>query len=321
MPASPMPGPTSPSARSAIGNRLVAVTEEVVPATPFASLLHFRKDVDIAQPRVLVVAPMSGHFATLLRNTVQVAAAGPRRLHHRLAQRARRAARRRAASGSTSIIDHIIAVPAGDRPRRACAGGLPALRRGARRGGADGGGPRSLLAAQHDADGRADRHPRQPDQGERAGQVEADRVVREEPDRHGALAAQGRRPPGLSRLRAAHRLHGDEHGAPRQGAPRPVLRHLADGDAAKAERCTGASTTSISPCMDLPAEFYLETVRTRVPGRTPAAGQADLPRPQGAPGGDPPHRAADGGGRAGRHLRHRPDHGGARPLPRRAGAD
>lgn len=55
-----------------VGNRLVEVREEVVARTPFASLLHFRKDIDQALPRVLVVAPMSGHFATLLRNTVQV---------------------------------------------------------------------------------------------------------------------------------------------------------------------------------------------------------------------------------------------------------
>ena len=54
-----------------IGNRRVAVEEEVVAATPFASLLHFKKDLEQAQPRVLVVAPMSGHFATLLRATVQ----------------------------------------------------------------------------------------------------------------------------------------------------------------------------------------------------------------------------------------------------------
>jgi len=54
------------------GNREVAVTEEVVARTPFASLLHFRKDMEAPLPRVLVVAPMSGHFATLLRNTVQV---------------------------------------------------------------------------------------------------------------------------------------------------------------------------------------------------------------------------------------------------------
>ena len=54
-----------------VGNQLVAVEEEVVASTPFVSLLRFRKDQDRPQPRVLVVAPMSGHFASLLRATVQ----------------------------------------------------------------------------------------------------------------------------------------------------------------------------------------------------------------------------------------------------------
>jgi len=53
------------------GGREVAVNEKVVFSTPFCKLLHFKKDHAIAQPRVLVVAPMSGHFTTLLRGTVQ----------------------------------------------------------------------------------------------------------------------------------------------------------------------------------------------------------------------------------------------------------
>ncbi|AMJ63300.1 polyhydroxyalkanoate depolymerase [Bosea sp. PAMC 26642] len=52
------------------GNRDAAVTEEVTLALPFGSLLRFRKDSEAPQAKVLVVAPMSGHFATLLRNTV-----------------------------------------------------------------------------------------------------------------------------------------------------------------------------------------------------------------------------------------------------------
>jgi poly(3-hydroxybutyrate) depolymerase len=56
----------------AVGNALVAVKDEVVHATPFASLVHFKKDSDRKQPKVLLCAPMSGHFATLLRNTVEV---------------------------------------------------------------------------------------------------------------------------------------------------------------------------------------------------------------------------------------------------------
>jgi poly(3-hydroxybutyrate) depolymerase len=55
-----------------VGNNLVKVTDEVVLATDFASLVHFRKDTERKQPKVLVCAPMSGHFATLLRNTVEV---------------------------------------------------------------------------------------------------------------------------------------------------------------------------------------------------------------------------------------------------------
>jgi polyhydroxyalkanoate depolymerase len=54
-----------------VGNRLVDVVEEVSLKATFGSLLHFRKDVDQPQPRVLVVAPLSGHFATLLHGTVK----------------------------------------------------------------------------------------------------------------------------------------------------------------------------------------------------------------------------------------------------------
>jgi polyhydroxyalkanoate depolymerase len=54
-----------------VGNREVAVHEEAALATPFGTLLHFKKDIDTPQPRVLLVAPLSGHFATLLRGTVR----------------------------------------------------------------------------------------------------------------------------------------------------------------------------------------------------------------------------------------------------------
>jgi poly(3-hydroxybutyrate) depolymerase len=47
------------------------VVEEAVMTTPFATLLRFRREGAPEQPRVLLVAPMSGHFATLLRDTVR----------------------------------------------------------------------------------------------------------------------------------------------------------------------------------------------------------------------------------------------------------
>ena len=49
------------------------VVEDVVLRTPFAELLRFHKPGVSGQPRLLVVAPMSGHFATLLRDTVRTA--------------------------------------------------------------------------------------------------------------------------------------------------------------------------------------------------------------------------------------------------------
>ena len=58
----------------------VAVQEQVVIEKPFCRLLRFKRYTDDsavlakmkAQPTVLVVAPLSGHFATLLRDTVKV---------------------------------------------------------------------------------------------------------------------------------------------------------------------------------------------------------------------------------------------------------
>jgi poly(3-hydroxybutyrate) depolymerase len=53
----------------------VPVREEIVASTPFCDLLHFDRDEQVCgkryDPKVLLVAPMSGHYATLLRGTVE----------------------------------------------------------------------------------------------------------------------------------------------------------------------------------------------------------------------------------------------------------
>ncbi len=55
-----------------VDGNLVAVTEEIVVRKPFGQLKHFKRNVvDRKDPRVLVVTPMSGHYATLLRGTVE----------------------------------------------------------------------------------------------------------------------------------------------------------------------------------------------------------------------------------------------------------
>jgi len=53
------------------GGKTIQVEERVVDATPFATLLHFAKDTPSVGPRVLLVAPLSGHFSTLVRETVR----------------------------------------------------------------------------------------------------------------------------------------------------------------------------------------------------------------------------------------------------------
>ncbi|MBO0734963.1 MAG: polyhydroxyalkanoate depolymerase [Alphaproteobacteria bacterium] len=55
----------------AIDGEEVAVVEEAVASHPFCNLLHFRKERSRDEPTVLVVAPLSGHFPTLLRGTVK----------------------------------------------------------------------------------------------------------------------------------------------------------------------------------------------------------------------------------------------------------
>ena len=53
----------------------VSVSENVVWQRPFCRLVHFVRDLPqerrAQDPRVLLIAPMSGHFATLLRGTVE----------------------------------------------------------------------------------------------------------------------------------------------------------------------------------------------------------------------------------------------------------
>ena len=56
--------------RVTVGGEAVAVSEEAAVVHPFCRLVHFRKAAALDQPRLLVVAPLSGHFSTLLRGTV-----------------------------------------------------------------------------------------------------------------------------------------------------------------------------------------------------------------------------------------------------------
>lgn len=57
-----------------VGGERVEVSEEIIWEKPFCKLLHFKRNLPVRtgrQPKVLMVAPMSGHYATLLRGTVE----------------------------------------------------------------------------------------------------------------------------------------------------------------------------------------------------------------------------------------------------------
>jgi poly(3-hydroxybutyrate) depolymerase len=56
-----------------IGEKTHKITQETVISKSFCNLVHFKKAVPTKQkqPKLLIVAPMAGHHATLLRGTVQ----------------------------------------------------------------------------------------------------------------------------------------------------------------------------------------------------------------------------------------------------------
>ncbi len=70
---------TAPRGKPAFGldtviieGEIISVTEDIVARKPFGQLKHFKRDVSgRSDPRVLIIAPMSGHYATLLRGTVE----------------------------------------------------------------------------------------------------------------------------------------------------------------------------------------------------------------------------------------------------------
>jgi poly(3-hydroxybutyrate) depolymerase len=139
------------------------VREEVVWSQPFCKLRRFRRDgvPERRDPRVLIVAPMSGHYATLLRNTVE-AMLPEHDVYVTDWTDAREVPFAEGAFDLDDYADHLIG-------RRASGGdgGVPARRSGACRREPDGGrsGPGSAVRAR--AHGLADRPPMQPDATER----------------------------------------------------------------------------------------------------------------------------------------------------------
>ena len=63
--------PTFGLGTTRIFRKPVKVEEEITLIKPFCRLLHFKRHTDRKDPKILIVAPMSGHHSTLLRGTVE----------------------------------------------------------------------------------------------------------------------------------------------------------------------------------------------------------------------------------------------------------
>lgn len=54
-----------------IGGNKIAIKEQVVVAKPYCNLINFERNGRYDHPKLLIIAPLSGHYSTLLRGTVE----------------------------------------------------------------------------------------------------------------------------------------------------------------------------------------------------------------------------------------------------------
>ena len=239
----------------------IAVVEVAAASTAFGTLVHFRKQCEETacrpMPKVLVVAPLSGHFATLLRDTVRVLL----RDHDVFItnwHNARDVHRSAGRFGFEDYVDHLIGFVEAMGPNshvlavcQPCVQVLAAV---------------SVMAE--------DRHPAQPrSMTLMAGPVD----TRSSPTEVNKLALSkplewfeqqlispvpwmhrgaGRRVyPGFVQLSAFMSMNRSKH----EKAYSDLYRHLMMGDGDKAQAIQGFYDEYLA-VLDLPAEFYLETV-------------------------------------------------------------
>ncbi|MBO9537119.1 polyhydroxyalkanoate depolymerase [Herbaspirillum sp.] len=237
----------------------VLVHEEVVAATPFCSLLRFHKETSDSQPKVLVVAPMSGHFATLLRGTVSVLLR-----HHDVYitdwHNARDIPLEHGKFGLDEYVSHIISfleiLGPGAHLLAVCQPTVAALTAAAVMAG-DGNPaqPRTMTLMAGPLDTRV--NPTTVNALAKSKPIEwfEKNMISTVPTRH---PGRGRRVyPGFMQLAAFMNMNLNRH----VDAFRNLYRHLVEGEDEKALQIKTFYEEYFA-MSDLPAEFYLETVRT-----------------------------------------------------------
>ena len=239
------------------GSRLVPVTEEVALDLPFANLLHFRREMDARQPRVLVVAPLSGHFSTLLRHTVEVLL----RDHEVFITDWKNARDVPLAAGRFGVEDYVAylirfleAIGPGGHLLAVCQPCVQALAAVAVMSEADNPAtPRTMTLMAGPIDIRESPTAVNALAQERPLSWFQSRVISEVPAR---FAGAGRRVyPGFVQLFAFLSMNMDRHRAQH----RQLYRHLAAGETAEAAKIKRFYDEYFA-VLDLTEEFYIETV-------------------------------------------------------------
>ncbi len=239
-----------------IGKNDVRVTEEAALATPFATLLHFKK-AEAAGPPVLLVAPMAGHFATLLRHTVSTLLPD-HDVYVTDWANARDVPRAHGRFGLDEYIDHVIRFLEFLGPRahaigvcQPCAALLAAVAAMAEAGNPAQPASMTLMAGPIDT---------------RVNPTAVNELATNHSlewfERHLITTVPMRYPgahrrvyPGFMQLGAFMSMNLSRHFR----AHRDLFHHIVQGEDAKAE-ATRAFYNEYFAVLDLPAEFYLETV-------------------------------------------------------------
>ena len=241
-----------------VGNREVSVTEEAADVTPFGTLLHFKKDIDQEQPRVLLIAPLSGHFATLLRATVRTMLA-EHDVYITDWHNARDVATAEGRFGFDDYTWHLIRflekIGPGAHMVAVCQPCVSALVAASVMAQGDNPAqPRSMTLMAGPIDTRV--NPTKVNELAKGKPIEwfEKNLIAEVPYRYGG---GGRKVyPGFVQLAAFMSMNMERH----LKAHRELYEHIAKGDEAKAAQ-TKAFYDEYFAVLDLAAEFYLETVR------------------------------------------------------------
>ena len=261
LPRTTVDGKTSPSAKRSSGSR------------PFCNLIHFKRDIDPAvaakQPKVLLVAPMSGHYATLLRGTVE-AFLPDHDVYITDWIDARDVPPAPARFDLDDYIDYMIDMFRhfkGDvHVFAVCQPSVPVLAAIARME-ADGD---PNVPHSHDAGRRPGRHAHVADRrqpaGRRQGHSTGSGATSSTPCRGRTRASAARVYPGFLQLTGFMTMNLDRH----VKAHKDLYFHLVDGDGDSVEKHDEFYDEYLA-VMDLTAEFYLQTIDKVFVEPSPAA--------------------------------------------------